>query len=137
MTPVGRDDALAASERLARARFEQSAMPQVMLGLDGYITDVNAALCQLVGRSRDELIGVSTATLHHASDPSYGLQRGEDVFAARAEAGSWERVFATSAGQPLPVLVHASLIRDGDGAPTAIFAVIQDLRVLRDAQTEL
>ena len=60
MTPVGRNEALAASERIARARFEQSAMPQVMLDLDGHITDVNAATCQLVGRSRDQLLGVST-----------------------------------------------------------------------------
>src|SRR3954451_15478159 len=137
MTPVSRNEALAASERMARARFEQSAMPQVMLGLDGHITDVNAATCQLVGRSRDELVGISTAALHHPSDPSYGQQRGVDVFSARAEAGSWERVFATADGQPLPVLVHASLIRDATREPCAIFAIIQDLSVLRDAQLEL
>src|SRR5438270_12524688 len=137
MTPVASDDALAASERLARARFEQSAMPQVMLDLEGRITDVNDALCRLVGRSREQLVGISTATLHHTSDPSYGTQRGEDVFAARAEAGIWERIFATGEGQALPVLVHASLIRDADGGPCAIFAIIQDLRVLRDAQSEL
>src|SRR3954464_8525922 len=146
MTPVGRDEGLAAAERLAQARFEQSAMPQMMLDLNGHITDVNAATCRLrgrsrarrlVGRSRDALLGVSTATLHHPSDPSYGTQRGADVFSARVEAASWERVFATPEGQPLPVLVHASLIRDAAGAPSAIFAIIQDLRVLRDAQHEL
>src|SRR4051812_23995424 len=137
MTPVGRNEGVAAAERLAQARFEQSAMPQVMLDLDGHITDVNAATCRLVGRSRDALLGVSTATLHHPSDPSYGTQRGADVFSARVEAASWERVFATPEGQPLPVLVHASLIRDAAGEPSAIFAIIQDLRVLRDAQLEL
>src|SRR3954447_26389874 len=137
MTPVGRNEGVAAAERLAQARFEQSAMPQVMLDLDGQITDVNAATCVLVGRSRDQLLGASTATLHHPSDPSYGTQRGADVFSARVEAASWERVFATPEGQPLPVLVHASLIRDAAGEPSAIFAIIQDLRVLRDAQMEL
>src|SRR3954466_984311 len=137
MTPVGRDEGLAAAERMAQARFEQSAMPQMMLDLNGHITDVNAATCRLVGRSRDALLGVSTATLHHPSHPSYGTQRGADVFSARVEAASWERVFATPEGQPLPVLVHASLIRDAAGEPSAIFAIIQDLRVLRDAQLEL
>src|SRR3954454_16237346 len=137
MTPVGRDEGLAAGERLAQARFEQSAMPQMMLDLDGHITDVNAATCRRVGRSRDQLLGVSTATLHHPSDPSYGIQRGADVFSARVEAGSWERVFATPDGCPIPVLVHASLIRDAAGEPSAIFGIIQDLRVLRDAQLEL
>src|SRR3954471_14117566 len=137
MTPVGRDEGLAAAERLAQARFEQSAMPQMMLDLNGHITDVNAATCRLVGRSRDALLGVSTATLHHPSDPSYGTQRGADVFSARVEAASWERVFATPDGCPIPVLVHASLIRGAAGEPSAIFAIIQDLRVLRDAQLEL
>ena len=136
MTPVGRDDA-PASERLARARFEQSGMPQLMLDLDGRITDVNDAMCRLIGRHRDELVGAPTTTLHHPSDPSYGTLRGEDVFAARAEAGSWERVFAASDGTPLPVLVHASLIRDADAKPCAVFCIVQDLRVLRDAQMEL
>ena len=112
-------------------------MPQAMLDLQGHITDVNEAICLLVGRSREQLIGASTATLHHTSDPSYGSLRGEDVFAARAETGTWERVFATADDQPLPVLVHASLIRDADGDPCAVFAIVQDLRVLRDAQSEL
>src|SRR4051794_28327170 len=137
MTPGGRNEGLAAAERLAQARFEQSAMPQMMLDLAGHITDANAATCRLVGRSRDELLGVSTATLHHPSDPSYGTQRGADVFSARVEAASWERVFATPEGQPLPALVHASLIRDAAREPCAIFAIIQDLTVLRDAQLEL
>src|SRR5438270_3601974 len=136
MTPVASDDALAASERLARARFEQSAMPQVMLDLDGRITDVNDAMCRLVGRTRDELVGTSPTTLHHPADAAYGQLHGGDVFAARAEAGSWERVFTTPDGQQMPVLVHASLIRDGAGDPCAIFAIIQDLRLLRGAQME-
>src|SRR6185437_198407 len=69
--------------------------------------------------------------------PQYGTLRGEDVYAARADSGSWERVFKAPDGQPLPALVHASLIRDAAGQPSAIFCIVQDLRVLRDAQMEL
>src|SRR3954468_546454 len=112
-------------------------MPQLMLSLDRRIIDVNDAACKLFGRSRDQLLGTSTTALHHAVDQSFGTLRGEDVYAARAETASWERVFAGPDGQPLPALVHASLIRDGEGAPSAIFCIVQDLRVLRDAQMEL
>jgi diguanylate cyclase (GGDEF)-like protein/PAS domain S-box-containing protein len=143
MTRVGGTDPLvsrerlATSERLARARFDQSAMPQAMLGLDGTITVVNDALCRLVGRPRKQLVGSSTTSLHHPSDPAAGILRGEDVLAGRVDASSWERIFTSPDGDPLPVLVHASLIRDADRAPAEIFCIIQDLSVLRDAQYAL
>jgi diguanylate cyclase (GGDEF)-like protein/PAS domain S-box-containing protein len=134
MPRAGNEDELAASERRARARFDQSAMPQLMLALDGRITAANDAMCRLVGRDRDDLVGSSTTTLHHPSDPRYGEQRGESVFAGQVDAGSWERVFTTPEAHPLPVLVHASLIRDAAGEPVEIFCIIQDLSVLRDAE---
>src|SRR3954453_4924928 len=112
-------------------------MPQLMISLDRRITDVNDAACTLFGRSRDQLIGTSTTALHHAADPSFGALRGEDVYAARSESASWERVFAAPDGQTLKALVHSSLIRDGLGDPCAVFCILQDLRVLRDAQMKL
>src|SRR3954454_8518745 len=112
-------------------------MPQLMISLDRRITDVNDAACTLFGRSRDQLIGTSTTALHHAADPSFGALRGEDVYAARGGRARGGRVCGGAAPQPLPALVHSSLIRDGDGQPCAIFCIVQDLRVLRDAQMEL
>ena len=59
---------LATSERRWRARFEQTALPQAILDLDGKVTDANDAMCRLVGLERSQLLGLTTVQLHHPSD---------------------------------------------------------------------
>ena len=120
-----------------RARFEQTAMPQLVHGMDGTVTDVNPAMCRLVGRTRDELIGRTTQHLHHASDLASGISHGNDLYSGRLESAQWERVFCQADGSPVPVLIQASLVRDADGNPEALYSFVQDLTTLRQAQTRL
>ena len=129
--------ALERNERRFRARFEQSGMPQAILGLDGRFLDVNDALCSLVGRRRKEMVGQRTSELHHPSDAAFGEQRGKDLFDGGVESATWQRVFATGDGSPVPVLVYASLIRDAAGQPDTVACFFQDLTQLRAAETEI
>ena len=64
--------------------FEQSAIGVVIAGLDGRVTRVNLAACELLGRSQEELIGSRFGDYGHPDE----IRIGQAVTArARDRAG--------------------------------------------------
>jgi diguanylate cyclase (GGDEF)-like protein/PAS domain S-box-containing protein len=117
-----------------RARFDQSRLPQTMESADGTFEAVNDAFCQLVGRTRMELLGSSPTDIIHPDDVDAGalgvallLERGVDF--ARID-----RLLLHADGRPVPVHADLTLLRDEDGRPSGCSAAIQDLRPLRDSE---
>ncbi|MDQ1629961.1 MAG: hypothetical protein QOI54_3705 [Actinomycetota bacterium] len=129
--------ALAASERRYRARFDQAGMPQAIADLDGIVLKVNDAMCRLLGRERAQLEGVALRSLSHLGDNGLTDEQLSVGLVGEAEAASWERVLLHGDGTPLPVLVHAALMRSADGVPEGIAAFLQDLSALRRAESAL
>ena len=135
--PLPRTESTPAEAARYRARFEQTAMPQMVHGIDGRVADVNQAMCDLVGLDREALIGRTTQHLHHPTDVANGVSRGQDLYEGRLESSQWERVFRHVDGTAVPLLIQASLVRDEDGKPDAVHSFVQDLTVLRQAQQRL
>ena len=117
-----------------RAQFDQSHVPQVLQGQDGTYQAVNDALCALLGRSRDELVGARSTSFTHADDPG----EAEDVMSAlrngKTESAQVDRLFTDADARPVPVRVDATLLRDVDGNPSGCVASYLDLRPLRDSE---
>jgi len=76
---VEAEQALAASESLFRLAMDASAIGMYFGTLEGRITHVNQALCQLLGYSAAELLTMSFLDLTHP----------DDVEASRAGIGRW------------------------------------------------
>jgi diguanylate cyclase (GGDEF)-like protein/PAS domain S-box-containing protein len=131
------EEASVVRDRRYRARFEQTALPQMVLDLEGRVTDTNDAMCRLVGLDRSQLLGRSTMQLHHPSDVSAGSSMGKDLFAGRLESAQWERLFARADGSPVPLLISSSLVRDEYGTPDSVHAFCQDLTLQRKAEHEV
>jgi diguanylate cyclase (GGDEF)-like protein/PAS domain S-box-containing protein len=129
--------ALEASERMFRARFEQAAMPQGMLSLEGRVVNANDALCRMLGRDREDLQGRVLRDLLHPSDTGAADERLGALLAGEREADTWERIVARPDGAPVPLLVHAALLRDVDDTPYGIATFVQDLTALRRVEDEL
>jgi diguanylate cyclase (GGDEF)-like protein/PAS domain S-box-containing protein len=127
--------ALETSERRFRARFEQTNLAQVVVGLDGRIVSANPAACALVGR--DALVGMTLRELRHPLDAGANDERLPAILAGRAESGSWERLIAHADGTAVPILVNAALLREADGTPYAVAGFLQDLTALRKAESAL
>lgn len=129
--------ALSAAERMFRARFEQAAMPQGLVGLDGRMVNANDALCRMLGRDRSEIEGLAVSDLSHPSDSGDADARLRAIIAGEREADTWERVATRPDGTAVPMLVHAALIRDIDGTPYGIATFVQDRTALHRAEDEL
>lgn len=117
-----------------RARFDQSRLPQVECDRNGNLVLVNDALCDLVGRSRDELVGRPASELNHPDDPGVADRSLHELLAGDRNADRYERVLRGPDGEAVPVLVDVSVLRDDSGQALGAASYYQDLRALHESE---
>lgn len=101
-----------------------------VLDAQGVHVDVNPALCQMTGFTREELVG---AGLPHPYWPPEELETIERAFqqTARGEARNLELVFQRKNGQRFPVIVNPSTLTDGHGQIIGYAATVKDITDLK------
>ena len=111
-----------AAERRFRALFDQA--PEIYLSVDSHavIIDCNDTACQQLGHPRDDLIGRPVADVYDAScrDRASKLYREGEVVGLETPV---DLVLLTSAGDPLPVTMVGTVVRDESGKVLNAFAV--------------
>ena len=102
-----------------------------LFNTDGEYVRVNGALCALLGRRADELIGIRDQELTHPDD------RQSDVDAAwrilRGEFNTWqcEKRFVRPDGSIVWTLANLTFLRDEHGRPLCWVGQFQDITELR------
>jgi PAS domain S-box-containing protein len=126
--------ALEASERRYRSLVETMADG---LGIDDeneVITYVNNALCEMLGYSRDELIGLRDADLFFDFD----REKLDKKMMARKEGifEQYEAQLIKKTGELLPVIVSAAPLPSPDNRYIGSFALFTDVSALKNAEAE-
>ncbi|MFO0745521.1 MAG: PAS domain S-box protein [Myxococcota bacterium] len=129
--------AIRETEEVLRLTFEQSPIGKALVGLDGRFMRVNRALCEVVGYSAEELLGLTFADITHPDDLAADLE-----LSARLERGELARYrlakrYLRKDGRIAHVVVHASMVRDGGGRSRHVIAQIEDVTETHRLQTEL
>jgi diguanylate cyclase (GGDEF)-like protein/PAS domain S-box-containing protein len=123
-------------EALWRAGFHESALPQAHVDATGTLTDVNAALCELIGRPATQIVGHKPSDLTHLTDPQDSDRALAGLLSGEAVVARTERVLRHASGRPIPTVVFASAVVTG-GSLLGVSASYQDLRVLQDTERRL
>jgi diguanylate cyclase (GGDEF)-like protein/PAS domain S-box-containing protein len=121
----------------SRARFDQSALPQALLDVDGRFVEVNDAGCALLGWSREELVGRDSSELIHAADPDLVRARLARLREGTARSASYETTGSTKDGREVPLQVDLTAVRDPGGRAVEFAAVARDLRELKEVERRL
>jgi PAS domain S-box-containing protein len=122
--------ALAESEERFRSIFDQAPLGIFRLGTDGRIVDANRALCELVGRSPEELEGSLRADLF--DDPVEATERPDAPVPGRAghdqegRRSSLHRARRPD-GTVRTVQVNDVVVHDQDGGRRALVATVEDI----------
>jgi PAS domain S-box-containing protein len=119
--------------------FDQAAIGMALVGLDGGFQRVNRALCQLLGRSEEELLAL---TIDDLADPAEVPALAELGRAAAEQPGGQasfqvERTCRGSDGARLELLISAAVLRDPQGRPLGFLGQVQDLTERNRAEREL
>jgi diguanylate cyclase (GGDEF)-like protein/PAS domain S-box-containing protein len=125
-----------AAETQFEIGFEQAAIGSLISGLDGIVTRVNPAVCRMLGRDEEALIGRRWSQFKHPDEPPIAK-----LWQARLDAGhdtyQTERRFLRPDGSVVWVLMHVALVRDETGEPQYLFTQFQDITDGKKMEVEL
>jgi PAS domain S-box-containing protein len=119
--------ALQESESRFRAIFEQAAIGMADSSLDARFIRLNQRFCEIMGYSREELLGLTFREISHPDD----LARDEQLVAQllRGELSSFtaEKRYLRKNGDVVWANLMVSLLRSPSGDPLHFVAVVEDI----------
>jgi PAS domain S-box-containing protein len=128
--------ALQESESRFRAIFEQAAIGMADSSLDARFIRLNQRFCEIMGYSRQELLGLTFREITHPDD----LARDEQLVAQllRGERSSFavEKRYLRKDGRVVWADLMVSLLRSPSGEPMHFVAVVEDITGQKQAEDE-
>ena len=116
--------------------FETAAEAILITNEQGLVMDVNAALTDMTGYTKEELINQHAGLLYIHNDKGIGFPL---IAEAVRQNGTWrgETYFLSKQQALLPVLLSVSTLLDAVGISQGHVSVFSDIRAIREAEKKL
>jgi len=125
------------SDQWFTSAFETALMGMAILDLEGRFVKVNGALCRMLGRSEEEMLHLSAVELAHPDDVELGERERREIAAGRASALQVEQRCTRPDGQVVWTAKNLTVMPDPEGNPLQLFAQIQDITSIKQAERTL
>jgi PAS domain S-box-containing protein len=130
--------ALRESEATFRAMFDESSVGKIEIVPEhGRFLRANAAFCDFVGYSEDELRGLTVWDITHPEERERDREPVRRVISGESPGFDVEKRYIRKDGTPVWAHTTVNLIRDKSGYPVRNFAVIQDINERKRAEHAL
>jgi len=106
-----------------------------VIDLDGRWVEVNDALCRMLGRTREELVGRAVLEFAHPDDLPASTDRLR-VLGAGGDRMVFEKRYLRPDGTVVHTRVLSSVAHGPDGQPEAIFSQLEDVTDRREAEAQ-
>ena len=123
-------------QRLHSLVLEQIHDVVTLTDMEGHISYVNDACCQLLGRTKEELLGRHIATL--GEDPAEGATQDE-IIQQTLTKGYWrgQVVNLDAKGDRIILDCRTQIVTNAQGQPIALCGISTDITERRQAEEEL
>jgi PAS domain S-box-containing protein len=128
------DEELRKNQTYDRSLIEASLDPQISNRPDGLITDVNEAMVQVTGVSREHLI--DTPFPQYFTEPRKAEEAHQQAF-FKGSVRNYPLSIRHVSGKITDVLYNARVYKDQDGVVQGVFASIRDITDRKQAEEEL
>ena len=129
--------ALHDSDERFRSAFEQSMIGISLTGFDGRLLKVNAALCELIGRTEEELLSTNFIDITHPDDLPENLSMMRELVAGLRASYRMEKRFMRPDGTYVWVDLCVSRVAESRGRAPYVVAQISDISARRTAEDAL
>ncbi|TWP50628.1 EAL domain-containing protein [Lentzea tibetensis] len=126
-----------AKERFQQA-FDNASIGMSLVDLDTKLTQVNRALCDMLGRTEAELIGSSFADFTHPDDVEASMSAATAMIADH-HVGPFrmEKRYLHSDGRTVWTVMTACMVAAEDGEPLYFVTQAEDITERRQAEAQL
>jgi PAS domain S-box-containing protein len=120
-----------------KATFDQAAVGIAHVGLDGSILLANDRYCEIVGRKRAQLIGLTTSDITHPDDVHLQKPTIGQLVSGKISRHCRDKRYITADGAVVWGRLTASLVRSDFGHPLYLMAVVEDISSAKAAEEAL
>ena len=110
-----------------RLIFSRAGIGMARLSLTGDILEANQRFADIVGRQPSDLVGLHAEDITHPQDIVPSRAHLENVLGGRQEGFQTEKRYVRPDGQSVWAAINVVLLREDDGAPRELVAVIEDI----------
>jgi diguanylate cyclase (GGDEF)-like protein/PAS domain S-box-containing protein len=125
------------AEERFRGAFEHAPIGISLCDLDGRYLQVNQALCEITGYSREELCGTTWQAITHPDDGEADRELMASLVSGAGEHPRREKRYLRASGEPVWVSLHAAVLRDSDGRPQQLLSQVVDITERRQLEKQL
>lgn len=122
------------SEERFHMMFEQANVGIAFMSLAGQFQQVNGCYCEIVGYSREELLGRNFHEITHPDDRALNWALLEGLLHDNAPLSTMEKRYLRRDGSIVWASLTLSLMRDGQGEAINYMAVVQDITSRKAAE---
>jgi PAS domain S-box-containing protein len=130
-------DAERKSEALFRTTFENAAVGIAHVGLDGQWLRVNDRLTEIVGYTKNELLGLTFGDITHPDDLEADWAKVRQLVAGEIDSYSMEKRYICKNRKQKWVNLTVALVRDEKGKPQFFVSVVEDIQARKEAEKAL
>jgi PAS domain S-box-containing protein len=105
------------SDSPVRVLLDRSPVGIAMSDRDGRILEANAALCDLLGYSREELLGRELSALIGEDGRARHVAALRELFTGKDSSYEAFETYLSADGNPGKTRLEVDVVRDGDGSP--------------------
>jgi diguanylate cyclase (GGDEF)-like protein/PAS domain S-box-containing protein len=127
-------EVLRESEERFRATFEQAAVGISRVDLTGVLMDVNQKFCDMLGYSKDELLGKHIGAITHPDDFGEGAQYRARLTHLELKSAVGEKRFLRKDGSVFWARRTMSTAHDAAGKPLYVISVVEDITERKQAE---
>lgn len=131
------EEALRESEEQYRMTFDLVAVGVCNVALDGRWLRFNQELCEIVGYTREELLGKNYQDITHPDDLETDLNYARQLVAGEIPSFSMEKRYIRKDGSPIWVNITVSLAREAQGEPKYMIGVVEDISERKQSELKL
>lgn len=129
--------ALRASEERYRATFDQAAVGVCQITLDGRFEKVNPRLCELLGYSSAELLKLKFSDVTYPEDLPRSVQLVGEIAQQQRNFFATDKRYVRKDGRVIWALSTVSLMRNAEGKPQSLIAIVEDISARKEAEGKL
>ncbi len=119
------------SERRFRDSMEHSPIGMALTAIDGTWIDVNPALCEFLGYSKQELMKAGFKKVTHPDDRDATVRLAIQMVMSRQKSVKLEKRYIHANGQLLTGILNLTVVRDRNEVPVMFISQIQDMTASR------
>lgn len=134
---TARDDTRSNADALFRAAFDRAPVGMAHLATDGRFLTINDRFCLIVGHDRQALLRCNFRDITYPDDIARDDVNLRAMLNGEVDRYLTEKRYVRSDGEIVWAQLTASLLRDPEGAPIGLVAVLEDIGHRRQLEASL